>query len=212
MPSFEPEWLPRAAELRARGWGYDKISREIGEAYANVYYHLQRGRYGRRACVECGEEFEPARAEHKACSPRCGAAASHRRAAESGRASAAKKGRANPRYKHGQRAGVRDRRGERRFVDQRSCRHPACRRAEHAMNQHHVVYRQEVRRLGGDVWDPDNALTLCNGCHSSHHNRGALVVPLSALRDENYAFAVALMGAGPAYGDVPLDRTYGEGS
>jgi hypothetical protein len=92
------------------------------------------------------------------------------------------------------------------------------------------------------VWDPDNALTLCNGCHSSHHNRGALVVPLSALRDENYAFAVALMGAGPAYeylrrryagndtrldalleldaervareahGDVPLDRTYGEGS
>lgn len=75
------------------------------------------------------------------------------------------------------------------------CQHPACAGESVVLAQHHVVYEQKVRREGGAVWDPRNALTLCDLCHTSHHRRGSKVVPLSALTDGNYAFAVELLGA-----------------
>lgn len=108
-----------------------------------------------------------------------------------------RKGEANPAFKHGKRAGVRDRAGERRFKSgQDRCVHPACEYpAARAHHEHHVVYRQHVRREGGDIYDPRNALRLCVSCHSSHHRRGSKIVPLAALRDENYEFAFELLGA-----------------
>lgn len=63
--------------------------------------------------------------------------------------------------------------------------------------QHHVIFNQELRRAGGDPYDPRNALTLCHGigdgCHPKFHQRTA-PIPLTALSDENLAFAFELMG------------------
>lgn len=107
-----------------------------------------------------------------------------------------RKGTSNPAYRHGQRSGVRDRAGERRFKSgQTECVHPRCEDPRTRVNEHHVVYEQHVRRAGGDRWDPRNALALCVPCHMSHHRRGTKIVPLVALRDENYAFAFELLGA-----------------
>jgi hypothetical protein len=86
----------------------------------------------------------------------------------------------------------------RRFVDRlRGCRYPGC-MTPFAIDQHHVVYRQEVRREGGDIWDGRNALALCDSCHSRHHARSA-VFPIAALRDENFEFARELLGGPKAY-------------
>ncbi len=83
------------------------------------------------------------------------------------------------------------------FVDQRRCRVPGC--AEKGrVHQHHVVYRQEVRREGGDELDQRNALTLCTRHHDRHHNRQE-PIPLRVLRDENFAFAKDLLGAARAH-------------
>lgn len=206
----EPAWLPRARELRERKWTYRRIAAEVGETANVVYYHLQRrsGNITRatRICAGCGIEFRTyeigQRYHSRECYALYGAGVTSEAGASSRRAKLKRRrGRKNPNYKHGARADVRDRAGERRFVDvaARGCRHPRCRAAEHGMHQHHVVYRQELVRVNGDVWDPDNALQLCHGCHSSHHRRGMRIVPLSALRDENYAFAVIALGAGPGY-------------
>lgn len=103
-------------------------------------------------------------------------------------------GKANPAYKHGGRAGYRDREGERRFQSgQSSCQHPKCKGGAHTLHQHHVVYKQHVRAEGGDIWDGRNAIALCNSCHTSHHQRGR-PLPVSAFRPENLEFAVELLG------------------
>lgn len=78
---------------------------------------------------------------------------------------------------------------------QTECVHPACEHADTRCHEHHVVYEQHVRREGGDVYDPRNALTLCISCHTSHHRRGSRTVPLRVLRDANYEFAFELLGA-----------------
>ncbi len=119
-----------------------------------------------------------------------------------------RRGTKNPNYRHGRRAGERDREGERRWyaVLGAKCRHPGCPgRDGHRLVLHHVVYRQKIRQLGGDQFDPRNALTVCDGCHTSHHRRGRYVLPLVCLSDESYAFAFELMG--PAAYDY-LRRRY----
>lgn len=68
------------------------------------------------------------------------------------------------------------------------CRACGCR----AAHTHHVIYRQHIERLKGDRWHPDDALALCVACHGQAH---AHRLPLSALRTENLAFAVDLLGA-----------------
>jgi hypothetical protein len=161
-----------------------------------------------RACEGCGETFmarrsEVARRSVRFCSRACitGSTRPAPSATERATLSSARMGEANPNFRHGGRAGEHSRAGSQRFVDAdaRRCRHPRCRGGSTVGNQHHVVYRQEVRREGGDVWDGRNALALCEGCHSSHHRRGDRVVPLTALRDENYDFARELLGGGRAY-------------
>ena len=63
---------------------------------------------------------------------------------------------------------------------------------------HHVVYRQELRRLTGDPDDRGNLVALCRGCHARHHAR-VEVLPTRVLPDSAFAFARDLMGAGAAY-------------
>jgi 5-methylcytosine-specific restriction endonuclease McrA len=59
---------------------------------------------------------------------------------------------------------------------------------------HHIVYRQHVRRAGGDEWDPRNALALCVPCHAAHHSRQR-VLPVALLPPRALAFAAELLGA-----------------
>jgi hypothetical protein len=74
---------------------------------------------------------------------------------------------------------------------QRVCRR--C-RSKWPWHGHHVVYEQEVRRLGGDVNDKRNVLRLCPECHGNHHGRSRPVL-LTCLTDANYEFAFELMGS-----------------
>jgi hypothetical protein len=64
-----------------------------------------------------------------------------------------------------------------------------------------------VRRHDGDLFDPRNSMTLCWGCHASHHQRGTYVIPLSALSDENREFAAEVLGEAA---DYYLERRYGK--
>lgn len=67
-----------------------------------------------------------------------------------------------------------------------------------AVQQHHAVYVQELRRLGGSVKDRRNLVGVAYDCHGAHHAR---VRPLAAhvLPDSVFEFAYELMGAGAAY-------------
>lgn len=67
-----------------------------------------------------------------------------------------------------------------------------------AVQRHHAVYEQEVRREGGSVKDDRNLVPVCKRCHERHHQR---VVPLESYRlpDAVFEFARELLGAGAAY-------------
>jgi 5-methylcytosine-specific restriction endonuclease McrA len=58
---------------------------------------------------------------------------------------------------------------------------------------HHVVTQQHVRRAGGDVWDPRNAMRLCTPCHGAHHSRQR-PIPYSAVPPDAWDFATELLG------------------
>lgn len=62
------------------------------------------------------------------------------------------------------------------------------------LDQHHVVYVQHVRAVGGPFWDVRNALTLCRSCHLCHHNRKP-ALPVTLLPDKALTFAHELLGA-----------------
>lgn len=74
---------------------------------------------------------------------------------------------------------------------------------------HHVLERQELRRLGAHEWDPRDALRLCDPiadtCHGRHHS-GERRIRRSELRPENIAYVLEVLGreAGEAY----LERRY----
>jgi 5-methylcytosine-specific restriction endonuclease McrA len=103
----------------------------------------------------------------------------------------------NPNHRHGRRAGVREREGERRWYaalgDTPRCAACSGPGGQMGIVLHHVVYRQHVRRAGGDEWDPRNALPLCNSCHSLHHHRSR-ILPIALLPDAALAFAGDLLG------------------
>jgi hypothetical protein len=77
---------------------------------------------------------------------------------------------------------------------------------QRAHHLHHVVYRQHLRRHGGDVKDPRNLVPMAFDCHGAHHS-GARRLRLAMLPDSVYEFATELMGAGLAY--ETLGRYYG---
>lgn len=65
---------------------------------------------------------------------------------------------------------------------------------------HHVIYRQHLRARGLSEWDPRNALRVCHEvcparCHARHHNATARI-NLTALTDDNVAYAFEVLGAG----------------
>lgn len=148
-------------------------------------------------CAFCGAEVEHQLSQAK-IQTYCSRVCASRAGREKKRAKMLlleRRGKRNPNFKHGGRAGVRDRAGEERFHSgQLFCQHPGCLGDVLGLNQHHVVYEQHVKDRGGDRWDARNALCLCHACHTSHHRRGTRVVPISALRDENLEFAFDLLG------------------
>lgn len=82
---------------------------------------------------------------------------------------------------------------------QGSCQHPECTDAQALWEAHHIVYEQHVEQYAPDkVWDPRNALRLCRRpCHPHHHN-GKARVPVSALPDSVFDFALDIMTRGQA--------------
>lgn len=71
---------------------------------------------------------------------------------------------------------------------------------------HHVIYQQELRRVAGrdDALaerlrgDERGMVPMAQSCHERHHSRSA-PLPLSALPDAAYVFAVEVLGVGRAF-------------
>lgn len=80
--------------------------------------------------------------------------------------------------------------------EQRICRQKGCRR-NWPWHPHHVIYRQELEKLGitdrAVLWDRRNCLRLCPDCHMNHHGRAKPVL-LTCLTDANYEFAFEVLG------------------
>jgi hypothetical protein len=134
-------------------------------------------------CKVCGVEFRREPPGRKlTCSVECTNAAK----------SIAKSGARNPNFLGENKQAL-------RWASQRDVACVSC-GAPDRLQLHHVVYAQEVRRRGGDAFDPRDSLTLCLPCHTRHHRLlKEQTVDLKVLRDVNYEFAVELMGLGPAY-------------
>lgn len=154
-----------------------------------------------RKCETCGKVFEVETGrKEKYCSRACWRSnppTESDEAAERKRSTLRqRRGNANPNFRHGGRSGVRDRSGERRWyaAGAAACENPRCDGRGGVLALHHVVYKQHVEREGGDVWAPENALTLCERCHARHHRR-SLILRLADLRPANIQFAFALFGA-----------------
>lgn len=75
-----------------------------------------------------------------------------------------------------------------------------------AIQLHHVVYQQAIRRAGGDVKDTRNLVPVSFACHGAHHNRQRPIA-LNVLPDSVYRYARELLGDGVAY--EYLRRYYG---
>lgn len=64
-----------------------------------------------------------------------------------------------------------------------------------SMDGHHVVLKSHVRKLGGDVWDLRNRLSVFHDHHMAHHHGGEQQrLRLAVLRPENLVFARELLG------------------
>lgn len=69
-----------------------------------------------------------------------------------------------------------------------------CRLCGHrAVQQHHIVYQQHIRRDGGNLSAKRNLRPVCWDCHERHHNRSA-VIRVSQLLDTELDWAFTLMG------------------
>lgn len=67
-----------------------------------------------------------------------------------------------------------------------------------AVQRHHVLYRQLLRREGGDPDDDRNLVDVCLACHGGQHGR-ANAIRLAVLPDSVFEFAAELLGAPAAY-------------
>jgi hypothetical protein len=68
---------------------------------------------------------------------------------------------------------------------------------EAAVQLHHVVYRQHLRRAGGDPSERVGMVPVCLPCHAGQHGTHPLL--LVTLPDTAIDWAVATLGPGPAY-------------
>lgn len=75
-----------------------------------------------------------------------------------------------------------------------------------AVQEHHVITQQELRRVPGKnaeerrrlTRDKRNLVPVALGCHDAHHN-GTRRLQLPCLPDRVFAFASWVMGPGKAY-------------
>lgn len=61
---------------------------------------------------------------------------------------------------------------------------------------HHVVYEQQLKRLGMSghmLYDSCNAMRLCKRCHERHHTRVA-TIPTKKLLDHHIEYACHVLG------------------
>lgn len=68
------------------------------------------------------------------------------------------------------------------------CPHPSARR----WMAHHVVYEQELRRLGLPIWDARNSMRLCDECHADHHHGKPM--PQTILSPAHVEYAREVLG------------------
>lgn len=133
----------------------------------------------RRFCAICGvllADPGPPSSRRQTCgAPACLSEAKRR----------AKKGAANPNFKG-------DEADKIRWRSQAADACAVCGSSDR-LQLHHVVYEQNVRRAGGNPWDPRDSLTTCIRCHCGHHHGSGITLML--LRDENFDFAFELLGA-----------------
>lgn len=187
------EFQRRGRESSARSFSRSRDrAREAGQR--KRYPYVRKQTPVQLVCVVCEEPFTyiattPFR--RKTCSQKCANAI--RRRANGDRA-----GKRNPNFRHGGRAGDRDRENESRWyaVLAERCAAPECDTPQggtRGLALHHIVYRQHVRGAKGDEFDPRNALTLCDSCHISHHRRGR-VIPIAMLPDAALEFGFELLG------------------
>lgn len=90
-------------------------------------------------------------------------------------------------------------------VDQRFCavcEHPG---KPHTYDAHHVVPKSKLKKEGfeeSDRYDTRNCLRVCNeyggNCHQGHTD-AMRKIPLSALTDDNIAYAFEILGARAYY-------------
>jgi 5-methylcytosine-specific restriction endonuclease McrA len=148
-------------------------------------------------CEVCGKSWEAPKSRAKGrrtCSTACSAVLKRKEWRGT------RTGEKNPNYKNGSRVGVRSRLGEERWYAAAAdhCEHPECPGPVGKLAVHHIVFRQELARCGGDIFDPRNAMTLCSSCHMSFHRWGR-GIDAAWLPDSAFEFARETLGAGRAY-------------
>lgn len=113
---------------------------------------------GKRKCVICGESFLPKSHDRTTCSTRCSRLLK----------SEVKKGFRNPAWKASSRK--RPGRSERAAWDASLGSSCLICGSDDRLTLHHIIYKQHVRKRGGNEWDPRNGMTLCISCHSRQHS------------------------------------------
>lgn len=74
------------------------------------------------------------------------------------------------------------------------CQNSACGRSTYVWDAHHVVEKKYLKKHGLPLFDPRNALRLCESCHS-RHTTASQRIPMESLRDENIDYAFEILGA-----------------
>lgn len=77
-----------------------------------------------------------------------------------------------------------------------------------AVQNHHVTFRQQLRRLRVDAGAPESCVPVCLHCHARHHDGTPWKIPLAVIPDDRIQFALAAMG--PACYDYLLRRYLGD--
>jgi hypothetical protein len=88
-----------------------------------------------------------------------------------------------------------------------------------AVDPHHVLAKQHLRRyekkmgvpVGSLVWDPDNGLPLCRGCHDNHETGHRRIPRDVAMTPKVCMFAWAIdMAIGTGEATMRLEAAYPE--
>jgi hypothetical protein len=162
--------------------------------------NLARQKREERVCAECGAPFiartsEIRRRGGKYCSRECWRKNSgltpEQYRVNADRMSVKRRGKGNPRYKHGKN-------GDRARLSKFSLAvkgEPCCRNcgSTERMNLHHIIPRSMFAAGRDEI---RNGLPLCAVCHSSWHRRGRVTLYRDIFTEEEWAYlsSVTLLG------------------